>query len=326
MSGVTNAQLVAALRQALVYARAATSADHKGEITTAIAQYKDAVAILEAEAAKPHKIPDEYLTLMTDRSAIYQARIDLLEQELATLMPDKFSAPTRELFIFNEEPVLGHLPDPPPTPVLYKSYWMMRVWRATMVQGGYVTHKLYIPKTLWYQSGCKFSALQTKVQSCDIVLEVLMKIRECGRERPDLLEKELETCCAQLDAVQNSLHFHLSFIAEVKKKDDKDPTWGARMKKFGGALAKGAVRLAPSQRDEGSDYILQLKSLFDESQFLEEWITHFLKANNTTISARLRRVSEFFMDVVCQFVLRDFQVLLDRYIKKNVEAFIKLKM
>jgi hypothetical protein len=48
-------------------ARAATSADHKGEITTAIAQYKDAVAILEAEAAKPHKIPEEYLTLMTDR-------------------------------------------------------------------------------------------------------------------------------------------------------------------------------------------------------------------------------------------------------------------
>lgn len=48
-------------------ARAATSADHKGEIITAIAQYKDAVAILEAEAAKPHKIPDEYLTLMTDR-------------------------------------------------------------------------------------------------------------------------------------------------------------------------------------------------------------------------------------------------------------------
>lgn len=40
------------------------------------------------------------------------------------------------------------------------------------------------------------------------------------------------------------------------------------MKKFGGALAKGAVRLAPSQRDEGSDYILQLKSLFDESQFI----------------------------------------------------------
>ena len=41
-----------------------------------------------------------------------------------------------------------------------------------------------------------------------------MKIRECGRDRPDLLEKELETCTAQLDAVQNSLHFHLSFVAE----------------------------------------------------------------------------------------------------------------
>ena len=99
-------------------------------------------------------------------------------------MPDKFSVSSKEIFIFNEEPPLGvrctspsplfpphpslfpspdtpflfsiisyipqHLPDPPPTPILYKCYWMMRVWRTTMVQGGYVTHKLYIPKSLWY--------------------------------------------------------------------------------------------------------------------------------------------------------------------------------
>ena len=57
-------------------ARAATSADHKGEITTAIAQYKDAIAILEAEAAKPHKISEEYLTLMTDR--VWRARGNFL--------------------------------------------------------------------------------------------------------------------------------------------------------------------------------------------------------------------------------------------------------
>ena len=66
----------------------------------------------------------------------------------------------------------------------------------------------------------------------------------------------------------------------MKKKDDKDPTWGARMKKFGGALAKGAVRLAPSQRDEGSDYILQLKSLFDESQFLGTFRIHSLSSRH----------------------------------------------
>jgi len=152
-----------------------------------------------------------------------------------------------------------------------------------------------------------------------------MKLRDCGRDHVEALERELDGCCAQLDAVQNSLHFHLSFIAEVKKKDDKDPTWGARMKKFGGALAKGAVRLAPSQRDEGSDYILLLKSLFDECQFLEDWITHFLKVNTPTVFTRLRRVSEFFFDVVCQFVLRDFNSLVERYIKKNVETFVKLK-
>lgn len=323
-SSTVSSVLVGQVRQALVHARAATSADHKGEITTALSHYKDAIAILEAESSKPHKIPDDYLTQMADRAAIYQARVDLLEQELANLMPEKFSSP-KEVFTFSEETPDYALPDPPPTSVLYKPYWLMRVWRATMVQGGYVTPKLYIPKSLWYQYGCKFAALQTKVQSCEAILEVLMKLRECGKDRHDVLERELDGCCAQLDVVQNSLHFHLSFIAEVKKKDDKDPTWGARMKKFGGALAKGAVRLAPSQRDEGSDYILLLKSLFDDCQFLEDWIAHFLKVNNPALNARLRRVSEFFLEVVCQFVLKDFNVLVDRYIKKNVETFVKLK-
>ncbi len=59
-----------------------------------------------------------------------------------------------------------------------------------------------------------------------------------------------------------------NILTQTVKKNDKDPTWGGRMKKFGEVLAKSAVRLAPSQRDEGSDYILLLKSLFDDCQFL----------------------------------------------------------
>ncbi len=122
------------------------------------------------------------------------------------------------------------MPEVPPQSPLFRPYWLMRVWRKTMVQGGYVTPKVYIPKNLWYvallschsltlinyryQSGCKFAALQTKVQSCEAVLEVLMKLRECGKDKTENLERELESCCTQLDVVQNSLHFHLSFIAE----------------------------------------------------------------------------------------------------------------
>lgn len=40
------------------------------------------------------------------------------------------------------------------------------------------------------------------------------------------------------------------------------------MKKLGDTLAKGAARLALSQRDEGYDYILLLKAVFEEAQFL----------------------------------------------------------
>ncbi|ORX41690.1 hypothetical protein BCR36DRAFT_587803 [Piromyces finnis] len=73
-----------------------------------------------------------------------------------------------------------------------------------------------------------------------------------------------------------------------------------------------------------SGYIEVLISLFNHSQFLVEWINHFEamgKSNKSElqyvhIHNLLGRISYFFGRVICTFVLKDFEMLLDRYLYK----------
>lgn len=37
-----------------------------------------------------------------------------------------------------------------PVKVHHRCFWMMRVIRQSIVDGGYVTSGLYIPRALWY--------------------------------------------------------------------------------------------------------------------------------------------------------------------------------
>jgi len=200
-----------------------------------------------------------------------------------------------------------------------------------------LTARIYVPPSLWYQGGCKFAALQTKVSSCETLLESLAKLKEIEFSNADLMSKELDVFCSSLDVIQNGLHFHLSFIAEIKI-ESKSPGWGSRIKKIGGALAKSAVRLAPSQREEGNDYIQALQTLFEESQFFVQWLDYFNNATSNgnslsssgpgfvsaAILSKIRRVSDFYWNVICAFVIRDFNALLERYMRKSLTSFVKL--
>eukprot|EP01111_Echinosteliopsis_oligospora_P005993 TRINITY_DN1984_c0_g1_i1.p1 TRINITY_DN1984_c0_g1~~TRINITY_DN1984_c0_g1_i1.p1 ORF type:complete len:332 (+),score=79.80 TRINITY_DN1984_c0_g1_i1:155-1150(+) len=318
--------LSTSLKQALTHARAGASADGKGELAIAVAQYKEAIFILETEVGNQHKLPEEHIALMQEKISLYQSRIEILDSVILNGSDKAMGKDGANRFI--EETPSGPLPEPPPSTLVFRPYWLMRVWARTLTSGGYLTAKVYLPKSLWYQTGCKFSALQTKVQSLEAVLDALTKLKEVGRTNVDTVDKELDSFCSSLDTIQNSLHFHLSFVAEVKKKEEKEASgWGSRFKKLGDTITKGAVRLAPNQKDEESAYISLLKSVFEESQYLEEWFQHFLKAGGpSNVTTKLRRVSDFFEDVVCQFVLRDLNILIERYLKKNVESFSKISL
>eukprot|EP01112_Ceratiomyxa_fruticulosa_P004203 TRINITY_DN1462_c0_g1_i1.p1 TRINITY_DN1462_c0_g1~~TRINITY_DN1462_c0_g1_i1.p1 ORF type:complete len:360 (-),score=89.37 TRINITY_DN1462_c0_g1_i1:125-1204(-) len=247
--------------------------------------------------------------------------------------------PTTSTFMIVEEPPVGSIPDPSPSSPVLRPYWLMRMWLRTMVGGGYLTPRIYVPPSLWLIDGCKFAALQTKITTCEGVLEDLLKLKSLDITKIDVITKELDICCTHLDSLQNTLHMHLSFVAEIKgfeKVKEETSGWG-KIKKIGGVLAKGAVRLAPSQRDEDAEYIQLLQAIFEESQFLTDWLSIFGGGEESSggtikrkqafpaIIGKIHRVSEFFMEVLCAFVVRDLNVLIERYMKKNLLCFLKLK-
>eukprot|EP01113_Clastostelium_recurvatum_P036847 TRINITY_DN5316_c0_g1_i1.p2 TRINITY_DN5316_c0_g1~~TRINITY_DN5316_c0_g1_i1.p2 ORF type:complete len:289 (+),score=62.48 TRINITY_DN5316_c0_g1_i1:154-1020(+) len=222
-----------------------------------------------------------------------------------------------------------------PTSIPHRPFWLMNTLALTMSSGGFLTPRIYVPPSLWHQGGCKIAALQTKVASCEALLEGMNKLKEVNIRNTDALSKELDSLCALLDSLQNNLHFHLAFISEIKD-ESKSPGWGSRIKKLGGALAKGAVRLVPSQRDDGSTYIQLLRAIFEESNFIVPLLEHFnvggpgsgsgsappTSPGTGAIALKIKRVSEFFWHVICNFVIRDFNTLLERYMRKNIKSFI----
>jgi len=72
-----------------------------------------------------------------------------------------------------------------------------------------------------------------------------------------------------------------------------------------------------------------LLNIFEHAQYIESWLTHYETKIGTSsndiydnqVLERLRRIGEFFYSVVCAFVIRDFNLLLERYLRKATQSF-----
>lgn len=97
----------------------------------------------------------------------------------------------------------------------------MRTLGQTMVRGGYVTQRLWVPRNLWFQPGAKFTAIEAKFTSCETILIYLQKLKEEDLEDTVNLAKELDEFCLQLDSIQNTLARKLKFIKEITDKSSE---------------------------------------------------------------------------------------------------------
>ncbi|EGC40127.1 hypothetical protein DICPUDRAFT_85811 [Dictyostelium purpureum] len=319
------------VRQALALARIGVNADNRGDYAVAIHNYKEASNLLNS-SEDLSTLNDEHYRTMMEKAKQYLDRAEMLE----TLMQQQNgNAPLKENFAFVEEiptQSSGFL-DPIPAFPSYKPFWLMRVLSKTIKSGAYLTPRLYIPKSIWQQTGCKFTAVETKIKSLEVLLDCLQNLKKLHADNSPLpfdknsieaVSKETDSFCTQLDVIQNGLHFHLSFIPEIKIEKVNEKGWANKMKKFGNSLAKGAVRLAPSSKLEGQDYIGLLNSVFEESQFLESWMNCCESLGHSNLSNRLRRVGEFFSVVICSFVMKDFTILLERFMRKSLQSFMTI--
>jgi len=314
--------LLERISKAQKYAKLAVELDCKQDYANAILNYKDCVEILETAVIAT---PEENQQDMFDLAKQYRARIELLEQSLPSLSGLIKIQPEKNFADFKEESPIGPIPERPPSSPLFRPFWLMRIIRKTIQSGGYLTPTIYVPKNVWYQPGAKFSAINTKIASCETINETILKLKEFWMEDSEVIAKELELFCSQLTQLQNSLAKVLLFIDEYKEEKGKEKSdIVSTLRKMGGAVAKNVVvRVKGSAKlDDTSSYLNLLSDVFENSEFLEKWLEHYMNTQPSSgITARLKRISDFLLTVLCAFVVKDLNSLIERYMIRALENF-----
>ena len=252
------------------------------------------------------------------------------------------------LFWLDDEPPADAAPPaPPPAEEWRRTFWLMRALAETMRRGGYLTadRAVYVPRSLWVQRGAKFVALASKAESAEAIGAELGRVRslEGWREQPGALLAELERACRALDVVQNGLARTLPFVPEARSDEAGGGGLGKlaeRFKTLAKSVDKTAARLGamPAKCADPSEYVCSMLALLDCATGLEDVCEHHLGEDSRPAPAasdagaaevewarvceRLRRCCRFFREVVCAWLLHDFDGLLARHMRKATAALV----
>lgn len=308
------------ITNALALARVAVEADRNAEYVSALWKYKELVVTLEAEQAH---LPAEVRPAAAERIARYRARAVALEK----CIPKKAARPGSNFTArgigtlvrkevtkvnFVEEmihPATAKMMEAPPISNLARPFWLIKVLNTTITTGGFITPKLYISRTVWSQQGAKFTAVQHKIAGLQTLLEALSKLSPNDASNKDFFIRQLEELCSVLDTVQSGLSRHLAFIKSKEGSILKGMARGAGLLKTG---------LAGGQMDDS--YVQLLSQTFQKATYFENWIVQWEKGAKEVVDL-LKRVSDFFYNVILAFAIRDFNMLVVRYIQKTRENF-----
>lgn len=206
-------------------------------------------------------------------------------------------------------------PDPPPSDAMLRPFWLMRLLERTMVSGGYLTRRLYVPKQMWYQHNVKLHAIEAKLSACDALVAGLSRLRDVKEGDMVSLQRELEVMDGMLDGIQNSLAKKLTFIEGANGKRGKE----GGLLGFGSKLSRSFDKMSYNnnkQIDSADAYVDALVRVFQLSQILDYYLKIYAPGT-AGLEVRLRRCSEFFGNVVCRFVVRDLGILVDKYVKRG---------
>ncbi|KAF9920732.1 hypothetical protein FBU30_009353 [Linnemannia zychae] len=141
------------------------------------------------------------------------------------------SSGTMTLFeVISDDPYAGmQFPLPPPstepapTDSGLRCFWLMRRIEQSMLGGGFVTKRMYVPRAIWFQSLVRLPAVDSKISACQTLMAILTKMAKINMlvpagggpegdiERMTVL-KELDSLEAAAHQVQVKLSKKLSFI------------------------------------------------------------------------------------------------------------------
>lgn len=311
------------LARALVCAQNGLDADEQGSTEDALAFYRIAdkliARVLESGG---DVVSGKDLKVLQTRGSQYHRRIevlDRLQQRGADKSKKSLSDPipeedTNGLFLAMPT---GVVPSAPPSEVVHRAFWLMRIMEKTMRTGAYITPRLYITPDVWLESGVDINGLKYKYTGCNSILIHIQKLSQFKVEDTKTLNKELGDFLVVLRGVQVDLASKMTFIAkpQAEGKETAKPKVGNKTM----VRLKNKIFKEQLGADTQTKYISVLSKLLKESLVLEEWFDHFLAQEgdlDAQVALKLRKVGEFYFSVVCAFVVRDFNQLVKRYMKK----------
>ncbi|KAF9130566.1 hypothetical protein BGW39_002922 [Mortierella sp. 14UC] len=113
--------------------------------------------------------------------------------------------------------------EPAPTDSTLRCFWLMRKIEQSMLGGGFVTKRMYVPRAVWYQSLVRLPAADSKISACQTLVTILTKMAKINMlvpagggpegdiERMTVL-KELDSLESAAHQAQSKLSKKLSFI------------------------------------------------------------------------------------------------------------------
>ncbi|RYP68759.1 hypothetical protein DL771_006489 [Monosporascus sp. 5C6A] len=108
----------------------------------------------------------------------------------------------------HERPSDAPLPlEPCPADVMLRPFWLMRALYQTLAhpRGGYLTHRLFVPRDAWKVKGVKLRALEDKMSQCDLLTAALLKLARVDSTDADAVLDEMQSFENILEQVQATL-------------------------------------------------------------------------------------------------------------------------
>ncbi|KAL8291643.1 hypothetical protein RQP46_001901 [Phenoliferia psychrophenolica] len=176
-------------------------------------------------------------------------------------------------------------PDQPtltPVPPLRRPFHLMRQILLSIETGAYVTPRLYVPKQMWSQTGVKLVAVETK----------------------------------------STLAKKLGYGTSGKKTGGTSfSAWSSKLSRSLDRVTNGRSLDSPATYIDGVTRVFRLAQSIDNHlvAIAAEDFSYAELGQQETIRIQqgLRRASDFFGQVICQFILRDLGIFLDKYVKRG---------
>jgi hypothetical protein len=241
------------LIEALELAKEACHFDTKNEIVKACDTYDKAILLIDEVLSKLHPDSTQWSSLSDMRNkyddrmeylrAVESTKNDFGNSTLKQVAFSNSSKKKRQCHVaFEEDEQLlsfcaaetdyyRAIPEPPPTSSLQLPYWQMRVVMNTIINGGFITPTIFVPKSVWMQLGVKFSGLSTKTAAFQEIVSVLtnnifpLTLPKDGTgPLSDLTIYQvltaLRSCREEFHKLQNHLAKPFPFINEIHTEDE----------------------------------------------------------------------------------------------------------